>query len=152
MTPKRLQECLTIIRWGPATLSQALHDNTHQVDDWMAGTRDIPTSIASWLEALCFTHEASELMKPRLNGDVGPALRVERPEHVPVYSYNLLRALARGPVSLSSLFGTDDEAAVFFLVSRGLAERIGGQLQTTEIGRRIGQVMAERPSINLLRA
>jgi hypothetical protein len=69
-----------------------------------------------------------------------PHRRPNRLEHVPVYSYNLLRALERGPVALKTLFGTDDEGAVFFLVSRGLAERQGSELTITQEGRKIGQL------------
>jgi hypothetical protein len=42
---------------------------------------------------------------------------------------------------MRSLFGTDDEGAVFFLVSRGLAERADENLVITEAGRRIGEVV-----------
>ncbi|CDP51103.1 hypothetical protein [Devosia sp. DBB001] len=43
---------------------------------------------------------------------------------------------------LRSLFGTDDEAAVFFLVSRGLAERDGDQLIITPVGKKMGEIPA----------
>ena len=66
-------------------------------------------------------------------------------EHVPVYSYNLLRLLGRGPVALRRLFGSDDEGAVFFLVSRGLATREGDTLVITALGRSVGAVMTADP-------
>jgi hypothetical protein len=142
MTPKRMQECLAIIRWSPVTLAAGLHLDNELVDRWLEGASPIPVGVASWLEALCFTHEASDLMRPALGESANPssANAPARQEHVPVYSYNLLRTLERGPVLLRSLFGTDDEGAVFFLVSRGLAERRGPELVITETGRQIGKL------------
>jgi hypothetical protein len=48
---------------------------------------------------------------------------------------------------LRGLFGTDDEAAVFFPVSRGLAERNGEELVITTDGRKLGEVTALAPSV-----
>jgi len=142
MTPERMQECLATIRWSPVTLAACLQLENDLVERWMDGAAPIPVSVASWLEALCFTHEASDLMRPALSESEQPTNThaPARPEHVPVYSYNLLRMLERGPVLLKSLFGTDDEGAVFFLVSRGLAERQGAELVITEAGRQIGKL------------
>lgn len=142
MTPERMQECLTTIRWSPVTLGAGLELDNSLIRAWMDGRVAIPVSVASWLEALCFTHEASDLLRPAVNpGTQGSdAAPPEKPEHVPVYSYNLLRTLERGPVLLRSLFGTDDEGAVFFLVSRGLAAREGAELVITDTGRQIGKL------------
>lgn len=142
MNPERMQECLTIIRWSPSTLALSLGIEGNLVDRWLNDAVPIPVSVASWLEALCFTHEASDLMRPALSENERPHShhRPNRLEHVPVYSYNLLRALERGPVALKALFGTDDEGAVFFLVSRGLAERQGSELIITPEGRKVGQL------------
>lgn len=142
MTPKRLEECLQGIRWAPATLAASLRVEDAVVGRWLDGTEAIPTNVGSWLEALCFTHEASDLMRPVLpDRQRRPSEQdLPRHEHVPVYSYNLLRRLGAGPVPLRTLFGTDDEGAVFFLVSRGLAERDGASLIITAAGRRIGEV------------
>lgn len=63
-----------------------------------------------------------------------------RLEHVPVNFYHLLRQLARGPLPLRELHGVEIEAAIVFLVSRGLARRQNGNLVITAGGRRIGQV------------
>jgi hypothetical protein len=41
---------------------------------------------------------------------------------------------------LKSLFGSDDEGAVFFLVSRGLAAREGDLLMITDAGRGVGSM------------
>jgi hypothetical protein len=142
MNPERMQECLTVIRWSPSTLALSLEIEGDLVERWLSDIVPIPVSVASWLEALCFTHEASDLMRPAVsdNGHPHPHRKPNRLEHVPVYSYNLLRALERGPVALKTLFGTDDEGAVFFLVSRGLAERQGSELTITGEGRKIGQL------------
>ncbi len=81
-------------------------------------------------------------MRPAISESADPSSQnaPARQEHVPVYSCNLLRTLECGPVQLRSLFGTDDEGAVFFLVSRGLAERRGPELAITETGRQIGRL------------
>ena len=141
MTPQRLKECLEIIRWPTSTLAAALRMDAGRVDQWLGGELEIPSNVASWIEALCFTHEASDLMRPALfegsqPGDGGHKV----PEHIPVYSYNLLRTLGNGPVPLRSLFGTDDEGAVFFLVSRGLATREADTLVITAEGASIGTI------------
>ena len=41
---------------------------------------------------------------------------------------------------LRSLFGSDDEGAVFFLVSRGLATRDADTLRITDAGRAVGSM------------
>ena len=143
MKPKRLEECLETIRWSPPVLATSLHVDDSLVEQWLNGTTDIPTNVASWVEALCFTHEAAALMRPALaESSLEASIYEKRPEHIPVYSYNLLRRLGQGPVALATLFGTDDEAAVFFLVSRGLAERTDDTLSSTTTGRRIGEILS----------
>jgi hypothetical protein len=94
--------------------------------------------VAAWLEALCFVHEAAEKTKPSTAGEgfgIGP-----KREFIPVYAYNLLRNLNHAPVLLRTLFGSDDEGAVFFLVSRGLASRDGDHLVIADAGRSIGSM------------
>lgn len=86
-------------------------------------------------------HEASDLMRPAVaESNRQAATPGTRLEYIPAYSYGLLRRIHRGPVALRTLFGTDDEAAVFFLVSRGLAERDDDQLVITEVGSALGEV------------
>lgn len=142
MTPKELEDCLAILRWGPATLAQALDAEVDVVEGWLSGRAAIPARIVSWLEAIRFNHESAELLRP----DLTSALEEQqsRPdanvEHVPVYSYHLLRRLGRERVPVKSLFGTDDEAAVAFLISRGLAERKNTLIGITKAGRDIGTV------------
>lgn len=66
-------------------------------------------------------------------------------EHVPVDAYHLLRRLSQGPVGLGTLHGRDDEAAVAFLLSRGLAEEPeAGYLAPTPAGLEIGEIADER--------
>lgn len=143
MQAKRMAECLHIIRWTPSTLANALRTNDDVIERWLSGADEIPTNVGSWVEALTFTHEASDDMRPTLTETENRTARPRKKlEHVPVYSYNLLRSLSQGPVVLRSLFGTDDEAAVFFLVSRGLAERDGDQLIITPAGKKMGEIPA----------
>lgn len=68
-------------------------------------------------------------------------------EHVPVYAYHLLRRLERGPVSIGLLHGIEDEGAVSFLVSRGLARVAGPALVITPAGGRVGEVEPESGSV-----
>ena len=65
-------------------------------------------------------------------------------EYIPVYSYHLLRRLAEGAVALTSLYGSEDEGAVAFLVSRKLAGRCGLDLAITASGRKVGCIPDER--------
>jgi hypothetical protein len=137
MTPERLNECLRLIRWERDVLAKALDVPSEVVVDWLAGT-EIPRKVAAWLEALCFVHEAAEETKPSTAGEgfgIGP-----KREFIPVYAYNLLRNLNHAPVLLRTLFGSDDEGAVFFLVSRGLASREGDHLVIADAGRSIGSM------------
>ncbi len=138
MTPDRLAECLHLVRWQKQTVAEALDVPSELVTGWLAGTAAIPRRVAAWIEALCFVHEAAEETIPATAGEGygdGP-----RREFIPVYAYNLLRSLSQAPVLLKSLFGSDDEGAVFFLVSRGLAMREGDQLMITEDGTRVGSM------------
>jgi hypothetical protein len=138
MTPERLSECLRVVRWSKQVLAEALDVPATLVTIWLAGTEEIPRKVGAWLEALCFVHEAAEETIPATAGEgygEGP-----RQEFIPVYAYNLLRNLNMAPVLLKSLFGSDDEGAVFFLVSRGLAAREGDLLMITDAGRGVGSM------------
>lgn len=147
MNAQRLQTCLEVVRWAPATLAHCLEVENHVVEDWVTGSTPVPVGVASWLEALCFMHEASDLMRPTVKeGERQLASPASRAEHIPAYSYGLLRRIHRGPVALRSLFGTDDEAAVFFLVSRGLAERDNEQLVITSVGSALGEISSPSAS------
>jgi hypothetical protein len=140
MTPDRLVECLRLVRWPKDTLAEAIDVPSEAVTAWLAGTEIVPRKVAAWIEALCFVHEAAEESKPSTAGEgfgTGP-----NREFIPVYSYNLLRNLNAAPVLLKSLFGSDDEGAVFFLVSRGLAVRESAELRITDAGRAVGSMTA----------
>jgi hypothetical protein len=138
MTPERLTECLSTIRWNPNTLAEAVDVPAQAVDDWLSGQEDVPRKVAAWLEALCFVHEAADETRPATAG--GGFDTEHRGDFIPVYAYNLLRNLHQAAVPLRSLFGTDDEGAVFFLVSRGLAIREGANLEITDAGRGVGKM------------
>lgn len=138
MTPERLEECLRLVRWPKDTLAEAIDVPSEAVTAWLAGTEEVPRKVGAWIDALCFVHEAAEESIPPTAGEgygIGPSH-----EFIPVYSYNLLRSLNAGAVPLRRLFGSDDEGAVFFLVSRGLAARDGTSLMITEAGRLVGSM------------
>jgi hypothetical protein len=138
MTPERLSECLRIIRWPKDVLAEAIDAPSTVVSAWLAGGETVPRKVAAWIEALCFVHEAAEETMPATAGEgFGEGARRE---FIPVYAYNLLRNLSHAAVPLQSLFGSDDEGAVFFLVSRGLASRERDQLMITEAGRVVGSM------------
>ena len=140
MTPQRMQDCLGLIRWDRDVLAKAIDVPSDRVVAWTKGSEEIPRKVGAWLEALCFVHEAAEATKPATSGGgfgIGP-----RQEYIPVYAYNLLRNLNHAPVQLRTLFGSDDEGAVFFLVSRGLAVRDGEHLVIAEAGRAVGSMRA----------
>ncbi len=139
MSPDRLAVCLRAIRWNGSTLAEAVDVPLLAVGQWLAGNEPVPEKVAAWVEALCFVHEAAEVSKPATAG-AGFEAEAFRAEHVPVYSYHLLRALGEGPIPLRRLFGTSDEGAVFFLVSRGLAARVGADLSITASGAAVGEI------------
>jgi hypothetical protein len=134
----RLSECLETIRWTPEILAEAVDVPSNVPLEWLSGREQIPRKVAAWLEALCFVHESAEESKPATSGEGYD--QTHRHEFVPVYAYSLLRSLHRGPVRLHDLFGTDDEGAVYFLVSRGLALRDKEYLSITEAGAAIGSM------------
>ena len=138
MTPEILAECLRLVRWQKDVLAEAIDVPSHMVTAWLAGSEAVPRRVGAWIEALCFVHEAAETTIPPTAGDgfgTGP-----KHEFIPIYAYNLLRRLGQQPVQLRSLFGSDDEGAVFFLVSRGLAVREHGELAITPAGRTVGSM------------
>ena len=138
MTPERLSECLRVVRWQADTLAETLDVPSDVAAGWVAGTDAIPRKVGAWMEALCFVHESAEATKPPTSGE-GYSDGARR-EFIPVYAYNLLRSLNQSPIPLKALFGSDDEGAVFFLVSRGLAVREGEQLMITDAGTSVGSM------------
>jgi len=132
MTPDRLSACLSTIRWENVTLTRSVNVPLLSIEQWAAGSWAIPRAVGSWLGALTFLHETAEESKPVIVGQGFLEARLTRFEHIPFYAHQLLRRLGSKPVALLSLFGTDDEGAVFFLVSRGLASREAGDLTARE--------------------
>lgn len=64
MTPERLDECLSIIRWSPDTLARALECHVSLVDAWLSGEMEIPIKTSAWIETLTVAHAAAEAVKP----------------------------------------------------------------------------------------
>ena len=64
MTPERLDECLSIIRWSPDTLAQALGCYVSLVHAWLEGQEEVPPKAGAWIETLATTHGTAETLKP----------------------------------------------------------------------------------------
>jgi hypothetical protein len=64
MIPARLEECLSIVRWTPEILAEALGCHVSLVQAWLEGTEDVPPETGAWIEALAITHAAAETIKP----------------------------------------------------------------------------------------
>lgn len=75
MTPERLEECLSIIRWSPDTLAAALGCYVSLVHAWLEGIEEVPPKTSAWIETLARTHTAAEAIKPR--GLKGKRARVQ---------------------------------------------------------------------------
>jgi hypothetical protein len=57
VTPERLRECLTALRWTQRGLSDALECDDRLVRRWTVGEAEIPASVAAWIETLAKVHE-----------------------------------------------------------------------------------------------
>lgn len=64
MTPARLSECLSIIRWTPDTLARVLECDVSLVDAWLNNLDDIPIKTGAWIEAMTLAHKSAEALKP----------------------------------------------------------------------------------------
>lgn len=64
MTPERLEECLSIVRWPPATLAEALGCDVSLIHAWLNGLEPVPIKTSAWIETLATTHTAAEKLKP----------------------------------------------------------------------------------------
>lgn len=64
MTPNRLEDCLTVIRWSPDTLARALECDVSLVEAWLDDLEEIPAKTAAWIEVLALFHEKAELVRP----------------------------------------------------------------------------------------
>lgn len=66
MTPARLDECLTVIRWTPeTTLARAFGCDVSLIHAWLNDIEEIPVKAGAWIEVLAQAHEAAEAVKPR---------------------------------------------------------------------------------------
>lgn len=65
MTPGRLDECLSLIRWSPDTLARALECDVSLVEVWLSGELEIPPKAAAWIETVAMHMEAAEAIKPK---------------------------------------------------------------------------------------
>jgi hypothetical protein len=63
MIPAQLEERLSIVRWTPDVLADALGRHVSLVHAWLEGTEDFPPDTAAWIEALAITHAAAETIK-----------------------------------------------------------------------------------------
>lgn len=64
MTPARLDECLSIIRWTPDTLAQCFDCDVSLVEAWLSGEVEVPAKAAAWIETVAMHMEAAEAIKP----------------------------------------------------------------------------------------
>lgn len=65
MTPERLDECLSIIRWSPDTLARCFGCDVSLVGAWLDGEMEIPPKAAAWIETVAMHMLAAEELKPR---------------------------------------------------------------------------------------
>jgi len=65
LTPERLSECLTIIRWTPDTLARCFGCDLSLIGAWLDGELEIPPKAGAWIETLALAHGAAEQVKPR---------------------------------------------------------------------------------------
>ena len=61
MTPERLRECLTLLRWSQRGLADALGVHQTTARRWTTGEGTVPANVAQWLEDLTAAHEAQPL-------------------------------------------------------------------------------------------
>jgi transcriptional regulator with XRE-family HTH domain len=57
VTPDRLRDCLTALRWTQRGFAEALECDDRLVRRWAAGGAEIPASVAAWIETLAKVHE-----------------------------------------------------------------------------------------------
>jgi ribosome-binding protein aMBF1 (putative translation factor) len=55
MTPERMRECLSLLRWSQRGLADALDMDERQVRRWAAGAA-VPAAVAAWLDRLASYH------------------------------------------------------------------------------------------------
>ncbi len=65
MTPERLDECLSLIRWSPDTLARCFGCDVSLVDAWLTGEAEVPMKAGAWIEVVAQHHIAFEAEKPK---------------------------------------------------------------------------------------
>jgi hypothetical protein len=65
MTPERLDECLSIIRWTPETLARCFECDVSLVEAWLSDETEIPPKAAAWIETVAAHMEIAETLKPK---------------------------------------------------------------------------------------
>lgn len=61
MTPTRLRECLSVLRWSQRGFAEALNRPEGTVRQWARGATRIPDDVAAWLEEAGQWHEKNPL-------------------------------------------------------------------------------------------
>jgi hypothetical protein len=64
MTPERLDECLSIIRWSPDTLAECFGCDASLIEAWLSGEMEMPAKASAWIETVAAHMEAAETLKP----------------------------------------------------------------------------------------
>lgn len=64
MTPARLVECMTRIRWSPPRLADAFGCDEDLIHSWILGFEGVPSEAEAWIQALATVHEAMERTAP----------------------------------------------------------------------------------------
>jgi len=65
MTPERLDECLSILRWSSETLARCFECDFSLIEAWLDGDAEIPPKAAAWIEMVAANMEVAETMKPK---------------------------------------------------------------------------------------
>lgn len=105
---------------------------------------DLKLHVRSWMRGYFLRIGSSLTELPAVVGASDEALLIQpaQREHIPLLAYSLLRSLAEGPVKISTIYGRDNEAAVTFLLTRGLAEIQRKLLLATSAGSEIGEILS----------
>lgn len=65
MTPERLDECLTILRWTPDTLARCFECDVSLVHAWLSDEAEIPPKASAWIETVAAHMEVAMTLKPK---------------------------------------------------------------------------------------
>lgn len=64
MAPDELRNCLTTLRWTPATMADALGCDLSTVQEWLDGTDQIPPKTKVWINMLALVHREADQGRP----------------------------------------------------------------------------------------